>query len=270
MNFIKRIISTISINRFPIGFINAILFTLLRNHPLKKGTFLARCLPYLHLYPTIFKKNKILIDTCNFSHFIIADEFISHQIYDLNPINFIPDLIYDCGAHIGMFSILANAYFPAASIYSFEPMPNNVVMLKKQLKINNISKINIIPSAVSITNGETIFFESSSSFGGSLHDSHNPDEINKTKIPVALINLKEWIVKHNPTKFLLKIDIEGEEESVIPHILPVLPNTCAIFFETHSIDGKKKLLELLKANNYEVQLIRELGIYADHFAFKKQ
>ena len=93
---------------------------------------------------------------------------------------------------------------------------------------------------------------------------------NKIKIPVALINLKEWIVKHNPTKLLLKIDIEGEEESVIPHILPVLPNTCAIFFETHSLIGKKKILELLQVNKYEVQLIRELGIYADYFAFKKQ
>lgn len=45
-------------------------------------------------------------------------------------------------------------------------------------------------AAVSSIDGSTQFYTLSSSFGGSLMDSHHANEINKLKIDVVLVDLK--------------------------------------------------------------------------------
>lgn len=129
MNFFRRLFTYLSNTRFPTGYLSAIIFSIIRNHPLKKNSRAYGFLPFVKLFPSIFKQNHFLIDSSSFSHFIIAEEFIEHKIYDLNRVNFNLDVVFDCGAHIGLFSILANAYFPNTPVICFEPLPEKIKML---------------------------------------------------------------------------------------------------------------------------------------------
>jgi hypothetical protein len=60
------------------------------------------------------------------SHRAIFDEVIRDQNYDLGLVPFMPDQIFDCGGHIGMFSLLARSQCPTVPLIIFEPNPRNV------------------------------------------------------------------------------------------------------------------------------------------------
>jgi hypothetical protein len=82
---------------------------------------------------------------------------------------------------------------------------------------------------------------------------------------VTLIDLKRWIKDLPETQHLLvKMDIEGKEFEVLPHILPALPANTAILFETHSNFGNSdRLISQLIANGFSVNEVRsrtEVGV----------
>ena len=272
MNFIKRLLLYCKNAGSFRGIFSFAFFAFIRNHPLTSDKKIKRVIhaliPFIQLHPKNFNGNSILLDTGNFSHFIIADEFIVDKIYDLHKINFKPDIIYDCGAHIGLFSVLADGYFPGTPIYSFEPLPANYQMIEKQVAVNSIDTISVEKAAVSTKEGSTVFFTADSSFGGALQPGTASAISQASSIKVRLIDLGQYLDAHYSSKVLLKIDIEGEEENVIPHIITKLPKTCAIFFETHSQQGKEDVYGCLKGADFFVEEIRNVGKYSDHFALR--
>lgn len=203
-----------------------------------------------------FKGKKILVNTSDISHLIITDEFLFEQLYPIEQCPFIPDLIIDCGAHIGMFSVLAAAHFPETRIETFECNPFNIPYIQKQIAVNQFKTINIHQEAVSIKNGLAFFDHNESSFGGALIKSATDS------IEVKTINLKEFIMAHITlsTKLLLKLDVEGEEKFIIPEIIDILPQKTQFYFETH--DGKasfQEILGLLKNAHFTVNIIRSVA-----------
>ena len=44
-----------------------------------------------------------------------------------------PTVIYDIGANVGTWTLLAKAIFPAAEIHAFEPLPRHVAAFQKTL-----------------------------------------------------------------------------------------------------------------------------------------
>lgn len=244
-----------------------ILFALLRNHPLKKGGIINRIFPLITLRVKSFRGLCITLETHNFSHFVIADEFIDHPIYNLAKVKFNPDYIIDCGAHIGLFTLLARANYSSVPIISFEPLPENIRMIKKQLELNNITDVILEEAAVSTIDGQTIFYIGQASFGGSLQPEENNGK--RGQLNVALKDIKKYLLGlSSETKLLLKIDIEGEEENLMPAIISGLPKSCAIFFETHSIEGKEHIYEVLKSHHFLIEENRVIDKYSDHFAIR--
>jgi FkbM family methyltransferase len=240
-------------------------FAVLRNHPLHPTSFWHRMKPFIHLKMAAFKGKRIVLNTANFSHFIIADEFIYNPIYDLSRIKFQPEIIMDCGAHIGLFTVLAASNFPDAPIISFEPLPENIAMFKRQVALNRFSNVKLEEAAVSTKDGDTTFHIADASFGGSLQETTVQGQ-QQNLLPVKIKDLKTYIKKYPNKKLLLKMDIEGEEENIFPDVLSLLPAVCAIFFETHSENGKINIHNMLRANGFNVEEIRTVDQYADHFA----
>ena len=52
-----------------------------------------------------------------------------YRVRELSSAGFAPRIIVDIGAHIGSFTALAAKYFPAATIYSFEPLRRHYQLL---------------------------------------------------------------------------------------------------------------------------------------------
>lgn len=63
-------------------------------------------------------------------------------------LGFRPDTIIDCGAAIGLFTITAAKLFPNSNVIAFEPSLRQRILLKKNLRLNNVDCVQILPYAV--------------------------------------------------------------------------------------------------------------------------
>jgi len=127
------------------------------------------------------------------------------------------------------------------------------------------SPVFIHQEAVSDHAGEATFYLANSC-GGSLVSAVASG---RTSILVKVIDFVAALSRLNSERLLLKMDIEGEEEQLVPLLLPILPAHCAIFFETHSGDvGWSALFKEMTDCGFRVSLIRDRGKYKDAFAIR--
>ena len=146
-----------------------------------------------------------------------------------SPIN-----ILDLGAHIGLFTLFMKInYFPNATFYCVEPSIENLKVLNKNLKFENIK---IISKAI-FKNCEGCFFEDSLiGFNQKVVDDDNKLNF------VETIDIENLILK-NDIKFIevIKIDIEGSEKYVLDSVNTWLPITKFTFLELHSTITKEEV-----------------------------
>ena len=62
------------------------------------------------------------------------------------------DTVLDLGANIGYFTLLfAKLVGNNGIVFAFEPEPQNIALLTKNIKINNYKNVTLVPKAVSNT-----------------------------------------------------------------------------------------------------------------------
>jgi len=128
----------------------------------------------------------------------------------------------DCGANIGQSIEWARKMFKDDDLLidSFEPLPMNIVALNESFPPQ--SGLTIHEAAVSNRDGEATFFcqNLGARTGSSLIEGKTSTSRNDTCV-VKTIDLAQW-VKNNIKDdeiAILKLDIEGAEYEVIPHLL---------------------------------------------------
>jgi FkbM family methyltransferase len=135
------------------------------------------------------------------------------------PLPFEPATILDIGANIGAFAQRAHEKWPQAEIVCCEPMPFNVVHLRR-----NAPTATIISAAVREHSGvDHIFIGDNFVTGGFVQFGRQTQQ----KLLVECIAAGEL-----PECDLVKIDTEGSEVEIIRHLR--LHRTQAIFLEHHS------------------------------------
>ena len=123
-------------------------------------------------------------------------------------------ILFDIGANVGLFSIVAGLKEKTCKIYAFEPSSQNFEILKENTKLNNLK--NVFPDRVAIANfvGETML-KLNSSFKDVLNTIGQPRYpdckiVGKEKVPVT--TLDEFIKRNNiPKVNIMKVDVEGAE-----------------------------------------------------------
>ena len=205
---------------------------------------------------------KITLDPFDASHRLIFDEVFIKRNYDLRRVSFQPDVIIDCGAHIGLFTTLASITFPFARCLAFEPNPQNVHLFRRQISSNKL-EVEFFPAAVSDKAGQaTLNF--SCSCDGRLGASDRNDI---RGVKVETVNLIELVRDLGSHALLLKMDIEGEEESLLPAVLPYLPQRCGIFFETHFGEASwRRHADRLAQGGFAVSRLNVRGSFSDSYA----
>ncbi|MFM6507061.1 MAG: FkbM family methyltransferase, partial [Dolichospermum sp.] len=150
-----------------------------------------------------------------------------------------PQLIVDCGAHCGHFTILSEIcirtkFSSANTEYILvEPNPFLIPIIEKNLKDANIyERASIQKGLVGNKLGQdTLWINKKNYLTASLQS-----EKNSSPYQVNYINLLE--VVGDRTIDLIKIDIEGGEYDFIPANLQLLSQTNLIFIEIHSSTGE--------------------------------
>jgi len=134
-------------------------------------------------------------------------------------------LILDCGANIGLASIFFKRAYPNARVLAFEPDPRICDVLRSNLMAVGLTDVEIVEAAVSTYDGHALFW-SEGAHSGRIALPADTGAV----LEIACVALRPYLER--PVE-LLKIDIEGEEESVLRHCEDALSNVRRIFVEYH-------------------------------------
>ncbi len=126
-----------------------------------------------------------------------------------------PQVIYDIGANVGTWSLLAKALFPAASIHAFEPLVMHHEALEKAMQ--NISDINLhkvaLGSNACTLNMQVTSFSDAPSLLEIAETTEKGFGITKEREEkVEVVPLDEYVSTTKlPLPDLIKLDIQGYE-----------------------------------------------------------
>jgi len=203
-----------------------------------------------------------VIDTRDLGELISCEEVLIDGTYDLSMVPFRPDLIADCGAHIGLFTLIAGLRYSSAELVAFEPDIGNFHKAQQQLA-RFTSRLRLIKAAVSTEDGEGWFYREDSNSGHLTREPHQRQQ------RVPLVNLLHEARRWTGRRLLLKMDIEGMEREVLPHVVGHLPRQCAIFFEVHG--GPQvwdELSNIASQAGFGITITRQRNLFTDAFALR--
>lgn len=205
----------------------------------------------------------------------LVGEVVTHDCYHLEWINFVPDIVFDIGANVGVFTQLARIHYPNARIIAVEPHPGNVEEFKKNALDHNVV---LIERAIGVG---PVYFHAGAN--GAMVNYRSPCTGYDWK---ELDSAEDWKpVDHIPSitfgevvtqyarpglKTVVKIDCEGGETSIFEDALSMaaLAGMDVVTMELHyfshtgaGIEPVRKLTESALDRLSETHKITREGIY---------
>jgi len=130
------------------------------------------------------------------------------------------DCFVDVGANIGYYTaIAADCLGDTGSVIAFEPDPENVKLLKKNMLENGLERVELVAAGLSDRNRHAALFRSKTNFGD--HQIYDNGD-GRDSCPIELLNGSEYLNGKIGAINVLKIDTQGAESQVIAGLLPVL------------------------------------------------
>jgi FkbM family methyltransferase len=164
-------------------------------------------------------------------------------------------IIVDVGANVGFFAIYASSINPDAEIHSFEPFPNNLAQLKRNLLLNVSRCIHSHPNAVSDKTGvTTLYFTPGDDSGCSLNQPKSQS------CPVNTIGINDLYKTCGVTNCdLLKMDCEGSELAILSAAAPdVLAKIETIIMEYHNPAEVDTLTAILSHAGFKCEVLSQI------------
>lgn len=145
--------------------------------------------------------------------------------------------VLDLGANIGFYSLLARSVVgPGGNVYSFEPFPENISLLRQSIHENKFENMTLIEAAVSDKSGESFLYLSPDACSEhsmlDLDFDYNKNQSQK-KLKIQALNIDDYFVSFDDKIDFIKMDIEGSE--------------------FRALDGMKKTLE----QNQQISIMTE-------------
>jgi FkbM family methyltransferase len=157
------------------------------------------------------------------------------------------DVVYDLGANVGFYSLLASVLVgPKGRVFSFEPLPRNLELLRKHIGENNITNCVIVASAVSDRRGTAQF--------DAQGDPHMTKLSEAGSMTVKLTSLDDLLASGEilPPN-VIKCDIEGSEFDALNGARNTLERyRPKILLATHGSAVHKLCCDFLTAIGYSV------------------
>jgi FkbM family methyltransferase len=161
---------------------------------------------------------------------------------------------YDLGAHVGYFTLLLSRLVgERGTIYAFEPLAENCLVLRRHLQLNNISNVVLQECAVSDTQGEVVFFQDPCNYEGTIV-THEVAKKAKASFKVPTMALDDFVYSlgNRPPDFI-KMDIEGAEylaclgmERILKEYQPIM------FIALHWSEVGKECCAFLNMLRYKI------------------
>lgn len=201
-------------------------------------------------------------------NFLFNEIFITNEYY-LKPSE--KELfIIDCGANIGMSVLYFKRLFPNSRILAFEPNPYAFELLSKNIKANNVSKVELYNVALYDKESEISFFIKNNK--GALDGSVNKERGGSKELKVIAQKLSQYII-NIPEIDLIKIDVEGAEINIIEDLCAsgTLQNVKEYLIEFHhnlpcSSTSLAAFLEIFEQHHFKYNIktgYTKKGVFQD-------
>lgn len=201
-----------------------------------------------------FKLPYYKMGNINSSHLLGLDEIIIFTIYYL--LKSKVKKVADLGANIGMHSIILGKL--GFKVRSYEPEPEHLVRLEKNIKLNKLKNVKIFDKAVDIEKGKALFTKLLNNTTGSFIN----DSKSKAYGPIEQFEVKTESFKEIlKWADLVKMDVEGMESKLICSIKKKDLKDKIIILEVGSHKNALDIFKFTKKNN--------INCYSQKIAWKK-
>lgn len=162
--------------------------------------------------------------------------------------------VLDCGANIGYTTLHYKRQFPGARITAFEPDPAFVSLLRRNLAANQATDVEVVEAAVWTAEGRAAWVMESTD-GSRLAETHANTEGGRL-VEVRTVDLRAYLSEDVD---LLKIDVEGAEFTLLPHLRGALDRVKNVLVECHVAEqahylGLGRILDTLRAAGFEISV----------------
>jgi FkbM family methyltransferase len=126
------------------------------------------------------------------------------------------DVVFDIGANIGFLSLIAARLAgDEGHVYAFEPQPENIACLRRNLRANNAGNCTVLAFALSDRAGQEALLLSKQSGGSTISAGDKPPDFAGTlMVRVATADDLVGAGEVRPPDFV-KLDVEGAEMHVL-------------------------------------------------------
>jgi FkbM family methyltransferase len=178
-----------------------------------------------------------------------SDRFVWGEVFDTRcydvPMPQAPKRVLDLGANAGLTTVFFSLLWPEAQIACVEPLPENSVVLRRNIELNAI-RARVFEGVAAIKDGECVLQRGRRDGQSSLLDvpDARTDETLRARawsVP-ALMRAMDW-----ERIDLAKIDIEGYERVLLSENNQWLAQTDTIVLEAHGAFGRSELNSIGRA-----------------------
>lgn len=157
--------------------------------------------------------------------------------------------VYDIGANAGQMSLFfAARTAPGGRVLAFEPVPENVARLRRNLALNGVASVKVFEVAVAEDDRPRRFnFNPGQHTTGGLSESraHAPESVEEHD--VECLRLDDLLAAGEIPPDLIKIDVEGGGLGVILGASQLLSqHRPMLFFEIHASTAESPELQALR------------------------
>jgi FkbM family methyltransferase len=163
------------------------------------------------------------------------------------------DVVYDIGANIGYVTLsLAKRVGPTGKVIAFEPVPQSIACLRRNVQINRLANVQISEMAVSDGLGKAIIRITQNLSTASLVWHRN--DPSATILEIETVSIDELVESGElRAPRFAKIDVEGAEDKVLLGMRKTLVAAKPVLFVECSDSGRETAWRVLRESGYSCQ-----------------
>jgi FkbM family methyltransferase len=179
------------------------------------------------------------------------------------------DVIVDVGAHIGRYSIIGSKRVgPNGKVIAIEAHPHNFEILNRNIKLNKLTNVIALNSAVYSKETKINLYTPGQQFGHTIYNTIISDRAKKEDnfVEINSNTLDNLLQQQNGISHAdinwIKIDVEGAEFEVLKGATAILSKSkdTALLIEVHNLPN---------GNNFYSPIIEFLNLYNFKIEFEK-
>lgn len=190
---------------------------------------------------------RLVFDPLEPNELCVVDELLCGNVYLID--RTIADTFVDCGAFRGISTIYLQDQARASTVEAYEPNDVNFAVLQRRLA-KYYPDAKAVHAALGPSEGHAL--SSDDGISGKIRRGESPE----TQI-VRQLSLRANPSIGRASSLLLKIDVEGEGQQILPELLGVLPMDCTMFLKTHGLEkAAQHLVRPYRKAGFDVSMRR--------------